>query len=398
MKKNKYFVFTLLFLISSISSAFLGKSIQETLEVKPELDLVWAKDTLSFASQNKKFVKSTEIFINEFGKSTPASLTKSGVFFGNNLGLGKVSLKGKLLWFFKTKNPVDGLLVSDEEEAVVYYTTVAGNLFKLQKGKEVWKKSIGKKIDTEMLIIGSTLFIKAQDNILSVGTAQGETNWVFTQKDFREPSLKLSGQLVAKGNFLFAALNSGILLKLNSKSGVIENQKKIFEPIKFGDFSITKSSDILILSNAESGIVIVDDNNFAKKWANFKVKALSKPSVVGNKLYFNSIKHKFTVLNLKTGKKIATKFSHQNLQGNFGQFYPISIDGFSYLISADINGKVVLLSTKGELVSSYETGARLSENILIDNNTSSFILYTQAGNLFRLDYDIPSFQSKKFYE
>jgi len=135
---------------------------------------------------------------------------------------------GQDLWRTTVGNAVGAGVGSDGRHAAV--VTRANELVVLERGREVWRESLGAVAYTAPLVAGARVFVATADRSITAYDAQGGRRlWTYTRPGEQNLALRQAGVLLAVGDTLVTGM-SGRLVGLNPQNGSVRWEAAIANP------------------------------------------------------------------------------------------------------------------------------------------------------------------------
>ena len=135
---------------------------------------------------------------------------------------------GQDLWRTTVGNAVGAGVGSDGRHAAV--VTRANELVVLERGREVWRESLGAVAYTAPLVAGARVFVATADRSITAYDAQGGRRlWTYTRPGEQNLALRQGGVLLAVGDTLVTGM-SGRLVGLNPQNGSVRWEAAIANP------------------------------------------------------------------------------------------------------------------------------------------------------------------------
>jgi len=158
---------------------------------------------------------------------------------------------GQDLWRTTVGNAVGAGVGSDGRHAAV--VTRANELVVLERGREVWRESLGAVAYTAPLVAGARVFVATADRSITAYDAQGGRRlWTYTRPGEQNLALRQAGVLLAVGDTLVTGM-SGRLVGLNPQNGSVRWEAAIANPRGTNDIerlvdlvgSVSRESDVV---------------------------------------------------------------------------------------------------------------------------------------------------------
>ncbi len=135
---------------------------------------------------------------------------------------------GRDLWRASAGSPISAGAGSDGRYAAV--VTQTNQLVVLERGREIWRESLGALEYTVPLVAGERVFVMTADRVVSAFDAQsGRRIWTYTRPGEQLLALRQAGVLLAVGDTLVAGI-SGRLVGLNPQNGSLRWEAPIASP------------------------------------------------------------------------------------------------------------------------------------------------------------------------
>ena len=135
---------------------------------------------------------------------------------------------GRDVWRVQLGSPIGAGAGSDGRYAAV--VTRGNELVVLDRGREVWRETLGALGYTPPLVAGARVFVMTADRVVTAFDAlTGRKLWVYTRPGEQGLALRQAGVLLAVGDTLVAGL-SGRLVGLNPLNGTLRWEAPIASP------------------------------------------------------------------------------------------------------------------------------------------------------------------------
>ncbi len=144
--------------------------------------------------------------------------------------------------------------------------TRANDLVVMERGRELWRESLGALAYTAPLVAGARVFVLTADrNITAFDAQTGRRLWNYARPGDQALAVRQSGVLLAVGDTLVAGL-SGRLVGLNPQNGTVRWEAAVANPRGTNDVerlvdlvgSVSREADVVCVRAFQSAVACVN--------------------------------------------------------------------------------------------------------------------------------------------
>jgi len=312
----------------------------------------------------------------------PVFLPKNKILQGSSFGeLYLINKWGRKKLVFDAKEGLSGSPVVKGDFAFIGLQNKSLLALNYKTKESLWKIQLDSAPTSISDVSEGLIFIQTESGSLySIDSGDGTVNWKTQSQGTKDLKIYGDPKPILYGSDVIVGFESGVVIRLNKKTGKVIWQKNLPGGKKYSDVQylrLSKDRSFLLAGIFDEAVYRIDIASGQVQWQAFD-KPVSDFSIDTDSLYFSSAEGDLIKLKQTTGTQVLKKRIFKGVGGK-----PLIVN--NNIIVGDTKGPIYQVNKNTfENKSLYEFFYNISAPFAYDSNQNAMYLLSNKGYLFRM--------------